>query len=50
MYFYTGASVDGRLPFWCACLGCFANKVLSLSYWSLGVLISIPKAVSPYRW
>jgi len=28
MYCYIGASVDGRLPFWCAC---FANKVLSLS-------------------
>jgi len=26
MYCYIGASVDGRLPFWCAC---FANKVLS---------------------
>ena len=28
MYYYIGASVDGRLPFWCAC---FANKFLSLS-------------------
>ena len=27
-YCYIGASVDGRLPCWCAC---FANKVLSLS-------------------
>ena len=34
MYCYIGASVDGRLPFWCAC---FAHKVLSLSL-SLSVL------------
>ena len=27
MYCYIGASVDGRLPFWCACL---ANRTLAL--------------------